>query len=90
MTFNVFFVIAPNGRKNALNKNFDLNLSLKAKQRSIHNNIITLLVLFIMLSAGHASFVWASKHNWLILSVLAIIFGLIQYYVNWKNKKESN
>jgi len=93
MTMNVFFVIAPNGRKisqASLNKTkFDLNLSLKAKQRSVHNNIITLLVLFIMLS-GHASFVWASKHNWLILSVLAIIFGTIQYYVNWKNKKESN
>tara|TARA_Y100000590_G_scaffold213746_1_gene242255 strand:+ start:7028 stop:7870 length:843 start_codon:yes stop_codon:yes gene_type:complete len=93
MTMNVFFVIAPNGRKAAqayLNKTkFDLNLSLKAKQRSVHNNIITLLVLFIMLS-GHASFVWMSKYNWLILTVLAIIFGLIQYYVNWKNKKESN
>jgi len=93
MTMNVFFVIAPNGRKIAqasLNKTkFDLNLSLKAKQRSVHNNIITLLVLFIMLS-GHASFVWASKYNWLILSVLAIFFGTIQYYVNWKNKKESN
>ena len=90
MTFNVFFVIAPNGRKNALNKNFDLNLSLKAKQRSVHNNIITLLVLFIMLGASHASFIWISKYNWLILALLAIILGLIQFYVNWKNKKETN
>ena len=90
MTFNVFFVIAPNGRKNALNKNFDLNLSLKAKQRSVHNNIITLLVLFIMLGASHASFIWINKYNWLILALLAVILGLIQFYVNWKNKKESN
>ena len=90
MTFNVFFVIAPNGRKNALNKNFDLNLSLKAKQRSVHNNIITLLVLFIMLGASHASFIWISKYNWLILALLAIIFSFIRYYFNWKNKKESN
>ena len=93
MTFNVFHVIAPNGRKiafAALNKTkFDLNLSLKAKQRSVHNNIITLLVLFIMLS-GHASFVWVSKYNWIILFILAIIFGMIQHYVNWKNKKDSN
>ena len=50
---------------------------------------ITLLVLFIMLS-GHSSFVWSSKYNWLILSMLAIIFSSIQYYVNYKNKKESN
>jgi len=93
MTFNVFHVIAPNGRKiaeAALNKKkFDLNLSVQAKIRSVHNNIITLLVLFIMLS-GHASFVWSNKYNWLILSILAIIFGGIQYYVNYKNKKESN
>ena len=93
MTMNVFFVIAPNGKKiafSALNKiKFDLNLSIQAKIRSVHNNIITLLVLFVMLS-GHASFVWANKYNWLILSILAIIFGLIQHYVNWKNKKDSN
>ena len=93
MTMNVFFVIAPNGKKiasAALKKEkFDLNLSLRAKVRSVHNNIITLLVLFIMLS-GHASFVWINKYNWLILSLLAIIFGAVQYYVNWKNKKESN
>ena len=93
MTMNVFFVIAPNGKKiaSAVSKKikFDLNLSLRAKVRSVHNNIITLLVLFIMLS-GHASFVWASKYNWIILAILAIIFGTIQYYVNLKNKKESN
>ena len=93
MTMNVFFVIAPNGRKiaqAALKKEkFDLNFSIKAKQRSVHNNIITLLVLFIMLS-GHASFVWTSKYNWLILAALAIIFGMIQHYVNLKNKRESN
>jgi uncharacterized membrane protein len=93
MSLNVFTLIAPNGRKIAqasLNKTkFDLNLSLKAKQRSVHNNIITLPVLFIMLS-GHASFIWISKYNWLILTLLTAILGLIQYYVNWKNKKESN
>ena len=93
MTMNVFFVIAPNGKKiasEALKKEkFDLNLSLRAKVRSVHNNIITLLVLFIMLS-GHASFIWVSKYNWIILSLLAIIFGMIQYYVNCRNKKEIN
>jgi len=93
MTMNVFFIIAPNGRKiafAALNKTkFDLNLSFQAKVRSVHNNIITLLVLFIMLS-GHASFIWIGKYNWLILAILAIIFGIIQYYVNWKNNKDSN
>ena len=82
MTMNVFFIIAPNGKKiafAALNKiKFDLNFSAQAKIRSVHNNIITLLVLFIMLS-GHASFIWFSEFNWLILAVFAVIFGTIQY-----------
>ena len=93
MFFNVFNVIIPNGKNitsAALNKTkLDLNLSTQAKTRSVHNNVMTLLVLFSMLS-GHASFIWMNKYNWLILSVLAVIFGFIRYYFNWKNKKESN
>jgi len=93
MFFNVFFVIIPNGKNitsAALSKTtLDLNLSKQAKTRSVHNNSMTLLVLFIMLS-GHASFVWVNKYNWVILAVLAIILGFIRYYFNWKNKKDSN
>ena len=90
MFFNVFFVIIPNGKNitlSASNKTeFDLNLSLQAKTRSVHNNIITLLVLFIMLS-GHTAFIWMDKYNWFILIILGIIFGLIRYYFNKKNQK---
>jgi len=88
MFFNVFFVIIPNGNDSALNKEkFDLNLSISAKTRSVHNNIITFLVLFVMLS-GHASFIWISQYNWIILSFLAIILGLIRYYFNLRAKKK--
>ena len=91
MFFNVFFVIIPNGKNitsAALNNTaLDLNLSKQAKTRSVHNNSMTLVVLFIMLS-GHASFIWVNKYNWIILAVLSIIFGLIRYYFNWKNKKK--
>jgi len=91
MFFNVFFVIIPNGKNitsSALNKErFDLNLSISAKTRSVHNNIITFLVLFIMLS-GHASFIWISQYNWIILSFLAIILGLIRHYFNLRAKKK--
>ena len=90
MFFNVFFVIVPNGKNiaaSALNqKDFDINLSNRAKTRSVHNNIITFLVLFIMLS-GHASFVWSSKYNWIILLFLAVILGLIRHFFNLKAKK---
>ena len=91
MFFNVFFVIIPNGKNitsSALNKEkFDLNLSISAKTRSVHNNLITFLVLFVMLS-GHASFIWISQYNWIILSFLAIILGLIRYYFNLRVKKK--
>ena len=91
MFFNVFFVIIPNGKNitsSTLNKEkFDLNLSISAKTRSVHNNIITFLVLFVMLS-GHASFIWISQYNWIILSFLAIILGLIRHYFNLRAKKK--
>jgi len=88
MFFNVFFVIIPNGKNITLNKEkFDLNLSISAKTRSVHNNTITFLVLFVMLS-GHASVIWISQDNWIILSFLAIILGLIRHYFNLRAKKE--
>jgi len=51
---NVFTVIIPN-QMNIISSSergekFDMSLSLAAKQRSIHNNYSTFLVLFIMLS----------------------------------------
>ena len=91
MFFNVFFVIIPNGKNitsSTLNKEkFDLNLSISAKTRSVHNNFITFLVLFVMLS-GHASFIWISQYNWIILSFSAIILGLIRHYFNLRAKKK--
>ena len=91
MFFNVLFVIIPNGKNitaSALNKkDFDVNLSIRAKTRSVHNNIITFLVLFIMLS-GHASFIWASQYNWIILLLLAIILGFIRHFFNLKAKEK--
>ena len=91
MFFNVFFVIVPNGKNitaSALNKKeFDVNLSIRAKTRSVHNNIITFLVLFIMLS-GHASFIWVSQYNWIILLLLAIILGFMRQFFNLRAKKK--
>ena len=56
---NVFTVIIPNQmniiKSSEKGDKFDMSLSLAAKQRSIHNNYSTFLVLFIMLS-GHSSF----------------------------------
>ena len=67
------------------NKKFDQSLSLAAKQRSIHNNYSTFLVLFIMLS-GHYSFIVYNKYNWLILCAFAVISVLARHYFNLRGR----
>ena len=89
MFANVFTVIIPN-QMNIINsskkdKKFDMSLSLAAKQRSIHNNYSTFLVLFIMLS-GHYSFLVYHKYNWLILSLIGIISILGRHYFNLRGR----
>ena len=86
---NVFTVIIPNQMNiissSSKNEKFDTSLSLAAKQRSIHNNYSTFLVLFIMLS-GHYSFVVYHKYNWLILSLVALISVAARHYFNLRGK----
>ena len=86
---NVFTVIIPN-QKNIINSSlknekFDTSLSLAAKQRSIHNNYSTFLVLFIMLS-GHYSFIVYHKYNWLILCLVALISATARHFFNLRGK----
>jgi len=86
---NVFTVIIPN-QINIINsckknKKFDMSLSLAAKQRSIHNNYSTFVVLFIMLS-GHYSFIVYHQYNWLILSLVAAISAIARHYFNLRGK----
>ena len=86
---NVFTVIIPNQmniiNSSSKNEKFDTSLSLAAKQRSIHNNYSTFLVLFIMLS-GHYSFIVYHKYNWLILCLIALISVAARHFFNLKGK----
>ena len=86
---NVFTVIIPNQtniiNSSKKNEKFDTSLSLAAKQRSIHNNYSTFLVLFIMLS-GHYSFIVYHKYNWLILCLFALILGAARHYFNLRGR----
>ena len=86
---NVFTVIIPNQmniiNSSSKNEKFDTSLSLAAKQRSIHNNYSTFLVLFIMLS-GHYSFIVYHKYNWLILCLAALISGAARHFFNLRGK----
>ena len=86
---NVFTVIIPNQmniiNSSRKNEQFDGSLSLAAKQRSIHNNYSTFLVLFIMLS-GHYSFIVYHKYNWLILCLVGLISGIARHYFNLRGR----
>ena len=86
---NVFTIIIPNQtniiNSSKKNEKFDTSLSLAAKQRSIHNNYSTFLVLFIMLS-GHYSFIVYHKYNWLILCLFALILGIARHYFNLRGR----
>ena len=86
---NVFTVIIPN-QTNIINSSsksekLDTGLSLSAKQRSIHNNYSTFLVIFIMLS-GHYNFIAYHKYNWLILCLVAIISVAARHYFNLRGR----
>ncbi len=89
MFANVLTVIIPNQmniiNSSKENKEVDISLSIAAKQRSIHNNYSTFLVLFIMLS-GHYSFLVYHKYNWLILCLIGIISVMARHYFNLRGR----
>jgi len=91
MAANVFRVIIPS-QKNMVNAALanekpDLQKGIDAKIRSIHNNYITLPVLFVMISS-HFPFTYGHKYNWLILAFLSIIGATVRHYFNLRNKRQ--
>lgn len=85
MTGNVFFVIIPNQKKVVADllagKTPDPNLGKQAKQRSTHNNYLTLPVLFLMLSR-HNPLAFASQWNWIIIAFVLAAGTLIRHFFN--------
>lgn len=85
MSANVFMIIIPNqkivvadliaGRKP------DPKYGKIAKQRSTHNNYLTLPVLFLMLS-NHYPLVFATEWNWLIASLVFLMGVTIRHWFN--------
>jgi uncharacterized membrane protein len=89
MVGNVFFVIIPNQKKAVAEmlagRTPPARLGLEAKQRSLHNNYMTLPVLLIMIS-NHYPMVTSGPANWLVLAMLAICGVLIRLFFNLKHK----
>jgi len=85
MTGNVFFIIIPNQKKvvaDLLAGNTpDPALGKQAKQRSTHNNYLTLPVVFMMLS-NHVPLAFASQWNWIIVAFVLAAGALIRHFFN--------
>jgi uncharacterized membrane protein len=88
MTGNVFFVIIPNQRKiiAALiaGQKPDPALGQQAKQRSTHNNYLTLPVLFLMLS-NHYPLAWSTPYAYIIVGLVLVAGAMIRVYYNFSH-----
>src|SRR3546814_6790753 len=60
-------------------------LGAQAKQRSLHNNYLTLPVIFTMI-ANHYPLAFASRWNWLILAVVLAMGAVIRHFFNTRHK----
>ena len=85
MTGNVFFIIMPNQRIVVADlqagRKPDAKYGKIAKQRSTHNNYLTLPVIFLMLS-NHYPLAFASDYNWLIASLVFLMGVTIRHWFN--------
>ena len=85
MSANVFMTIIPNQKVVVADliagRRPDPKYGRIAKTRSIHNNYLTLPVLFLMLS-NHYPLAFGTRFNWIIASIVFIIGVLIRHYFN--------
>ena len=85
MVGNVFFTIIPSQkalvRAAKTGQPLDETLGKKAGQRSLHNNYLTLPVVFIMIS-NHFPSTFGHSWNWLILMVMVVSSAGIKHYWN--------
>ena len=87
MAANVFFTIIPAHweliRAKEQGREPDAAPGLRAKQRSVHNNYLTLPVVFTML-AGHFPLAFGSDHPWLVLlAVFAVVAAVRHFFNRW-------
>jgi uncharacterized membrane protein len=91
MVGNVFFVIIPNQRKVVADliagRSPDPALGKAAKQRSLHNNCMTLPVLFIMLS-HHYPMTYGAQRPWLVLALLGLTGVAVRHVFNLRHRAQ--
>ena len=60
-----------------------------AKQRSLHNNYLTLPVIFFMLSS-HYPLAFATQWNWIIASLIFLEGAIIRHWFNTRHARKGN
>jgi uncharacterized membrane protein len=89
MVANVFVVIIPNQRKIVAaliaGRTPDAALGEQAKQRSVHNNYLTLPVVLLMIS-NHYPLVYATRFNWLIVAIVLAVGPVIRHFYNSRHE----
>ncbi|MGG7519025.1 urate hydroxylase PuuD [Allorhizobium undicola] len=85
MSANVFFIIMPNQRIVVADliagRTPDPKYGRIAKQRSLHNNYLTLPVIFFMLS-NHYPLAFATAYNWVIAALVFLMGVTIRHWFN--------
>ncbi len=93
MTGNVFFVIIPSQKAMVKaakeNKPLDPLPGKSAQLRSLHNNYLTLPVLFVMIS-NHFPSTFGFKHPWLILAIISLGTAGVKHWLNLREKGQLN
>ncbi|MDQ7989839.1 MAG: urate hydroxylase PuuD [Candidatus Dactylopiibacterium sp.] len=91
MSANVFFWIIPAQRRQvaAMKRGEPVNplWGKRAKQRSYHNNYLTMPVLFAMISNHYAS-TYGHPHAWAVLILIMLGSVLIRHFFNLRHKGE--
>lgn len=88
MAANVFMLIIPNQKIVVADliagKTPDPKYGKLAKQRSTHNNYLTLPVVFLMLS-NHYPLAFATEYNWIIASLVFLMGVTIRHWFNTRH-----
>ncbi|TRY30142.1 urate hydroxylase PuuD [Aliiglaciecola sp. M165] len=88
MAANVLLQIIPSQKAMvaavANKQDIDPSWGEKAKLRSVHNNYLTLPLLFIMIS-NHYPMTYQHELNWLVLIVISIVSAWIRHFFNLRH-----
>ena len=93
MSGNVFFIIIPNQKKVVAalmaGQAPDPALGKAAKQRSAHNNYLTLPVVFLMLSS-HSPLAYSSPYAFVVVGLILVAGALIRLFYNQRHAGAGN